>query len=114
VSRHAAHADREAATYLAIGPQTAARVAKVGDPHVFKNGRGLLPGWGSPLDSTRAAARSGSGRSLAGAAWARKLKARRHVKVAGVALVAKHARIAWAIFAHGTEYRPAGPQTAVT
>jgi transposase len=28
----------------------------------------------------------------------------------GVALAAKHARIAWAILAHGTEYRPAGPE----
>ena len=32
---------------------------------------------------------------------------------AAVALAAKHARIAWALLAHGTEYRPAGPQTAV-
>ena len=52
-----------------IGPQTAtALVATVGDPHVFKNGRGF-------------------------AAWL--------------------GRIAWAILAHGTEYRPAGPKTAV-
>jgi poly-gamma-glutamate capsule biosynthesis protein CapA/YwtB (metallophosphatase superfamily) len=32
------------------------------------------------------------------------------VNVAAVALAAKHARIAWAILAHGTEYRPAGPE----
>ena len=43
-------------------------------------------------------------------AWARRLKERRHVNVAAVALAAKHARIAWAILAHGTEYRPAGPE----
>ena len=30
-----------------------------------------------------------------------------------VALAAKHARIAWAILAHGTEYRPAVGETAV-
>jgi poly-gamma-glutamate capsule biosynthesis protein CapA/YwtB (metallophosphatase superfamily) len=38
------------------------------------------------------------------------LKERRHVNVAAVALAAKHARVAWAILAHGTEYRPAGPE----
>jgi transposase len=43
-------------------------------------------------------------------AWARRLKERRHVNVVAVALAAKHARIAWAILAHGTEYRPAGPE----
>jgi transposase len=49
----------------AIGPQTAtALVATVGDPHVFKNGRGLPPGWESPLDSIRPAAKSDSDRSL--------------------------------------------------
>jgi hypothetical protein len=41
------------------------------------------------------------------------LKERRHVNVAAVALAAKHARIAWAILAHGTEYRPAGRRLAV-
>ena len=46
-------------------------------------------------------------------AWARRLKERRHVNVAAVALAAKHARIAWAILAHGTDYRPAGPQPAM-
>ena len=43
-------------------------------------------------------------------AWARSLKERRDVNVAAVALAAKNARIAWAILAQGTEYRPAGPQ----
>jgi transposase len=46
-------------------------------------------------------------------AWARRLKERRHVNVAAVALAAKHARIAWAILAHGTDYRPADPQPAM-
>jgi hypothetical protein len=32
------------------------------------------------------------------------------VNVVAVALAAKHARIAWAILAHGTEYRPARPE----
>jgi transposase len=41
-------------------------------------------------------------------AWARRLKQRRHVNIVAVALAAKHARIAWAILAHATEYRPAG------
>ncbi len=44
------------------------------------------------------------------AALARRLKERRHVNVAAVALAAKHARIAWAILAHDTEYRPTGPE----
>ena len=38
--------------------------------------------------------------------WARRLKQRRNVNVVVVALAAKHARIAWVIPAHGTEYRP--------
>ena len=41
------------------------------------------------------------------AAWAQRLKERRHVNVAAVALAAKHARIAWAMLAKGTEYQPA-------
>jgi transposase len=39
--------------------------------------------------------------------WGRRLKQRRHVNVVAVALAAKRARIAWAILAHGTEYRSA-------
>jgi transposase len=45
-------------------------------------------------------------------AWARGLKERRHVNVAAVALAAKHARVAWAILAHGTDYRPVGAELA--
>jgi transposase len=37
-------------------------------------------------------------------AWARRLKERRHVNVAAVALAAKHARIMWALLAKGTSY----------
>jgi len=43
-------------------------------------------------------------------AWARAVKERRHVDVAAVALAAKHARIAWAMLAKGTEYRPLQPE----
>jgi transposase len=39
------------------------------------------------------------------AAWAKNLAARRPRNVAAVALAAKHARIAWSMLAHGTEYR---------
>jgi transposase len=42
--------------------------------------------------------------------WARRRKERRHVNVVAVALAAKHARIARAILAHGTSYRPTKPE----
>jgi len=124
-----------------IGPQTAtALVATVGDPHVFKNGRGFAAWLGiTPRQHSSGGkerlgqiTRQGDGylRTLlvhgarsylrvvdkktdAKSDWARRLKQRRHVNVAAVAIAAKHARIAWAILAHGTEYRPAGLQTAV-
>ena len=124
-----------------IGPQTAtALVATVGDPHVFKNGRGFAAWLGitprqrssggkeqlGPItrqgDSylrtllvhgARSYLRVVDKKTDAKSDWARRLKQRRHVNVVAVALAAKHARIAWAILAHGTEYRRAGPQTAV-
>jgi transposase len=124
-----------------IGPQTAtALVATVGDPHVFRNGRGFAAWLGitprqhssggkeqlGPItrqgDSylrtllvhgARSYLRVVDKKTDAKSDWARRLKQRRHVNVAAVALAARHARIAWAILAHGTEYRPAGPQTAV-
>ena len=40
--------------------------------------------------------------------WARRLQERRHINVVAVALAAKHAQIAWAMLAKGTEYRQAG------
>lgn len=46
--------------------------------------------------------------------WARRLKERRHVNVAVVALAVKHARIAWTILADGTGYRPTRMQPTVT
>ena len=124
----------------AIGPQTAtALVASMGDPHVFKSARnyaaslGLTPRQDSSGGTTRLGpitkqgdrylrtllvhgaraylrfvARKSDGKS----AWAPRLKERRHVNVAAVALAAKHARIAWAMLARGTEYRPVQPAEA--
>lgn len=124
----------------AIGPQTAtALVASMGDPRVFKNGRGYAASLGiTPrqhssggkyrlgqithqgdrylrtllVHGARAYLRVVDKKTDAKSAWARRLKERRHVNVAAVALAAKHARIAWAILAHGTDYRPPGPQSA--
>ena len=123
-----------------IGPQTAtALVASMGDPHVFKSGRnyaaslGLTPRQRSSggknclgpitkqgdrylrtllVHGARAYLRVVDKKTDAKGVWARKLKERRHVNVAAVALAAKHARIAWAMLAKGTEYRPAGPEEA--
>ena len=122
----------------AIGPQTAtALVASMGDPHVFKSGRGYAASLGiTPrqhssggkerlgqitrqgdrylrtllVHGARAYLRVVDKKTDAKSAWARRLKERRHVNVVAIALAAKHARIAWAILAHGTEYRPAGPE----
>jgi transposase len=122
----------------AIGPQTAtALVASMGDPHVFNSGRsyaasiGITPQQRSSggkerlgritrqgdgylrtllVHGARAALRVIDRKTDAKSAWARRLRDRRHVNVAAVALAAKHARIAWAILAHGTDYRPAGPE----
>jgi transposase len=124
----------------AIGPQTAtALVASIGDPMVFKNGRGFAASLGiTPrqhssggkerlgqitrqgdrylrtllVHGARAYLRVVDRKTDAKSAWVRRLKQRRHVNVASVALAAKHARIAWAILAHGTNYRPASAQPA--
>jgi transposase len=123
-----------------IGPQTAtALVASMGDPHVFKSARsyaaslGLTPRQDSSGGTTRLGPITKQGdrylRTLlvhgarsylrvvdkktdGKSAWARRVKERRHVNVAAVALAAKHARIAWAMLAKGTDYRPAQPQEA--
>ena len=117
-----------------IGAMTAtAIVAGMGDPQVFKSGRnyaaslGLIPRQNSSGNTTRLGSITKRGdrylRTLlvhgarsylrvvdkktdGKSAWARRLKERRHVNVAAVALAAKHARIAWAMLARGTEYRP--------
>ena len=124
----------------AIGPQTAtALVASMGDPWVFKNGRGYAASLGiTPrqyssggkdrlgqitrrgdrylrtllVHGARAYLRVVDKKTDAKSAWARRLMERRHVNVAAVALAAKHARIAWAILAHGTHYRSRGTELA--
>lgn len=122
----------------AIGAQTAtALVASMGDPGVFKSARnyaaslGLVPRQNSSGSTTRLGHITKQGdrylRTLlvhgaraylrvldkktdGKSAWVRRLKERRHINVAAVALAAKHARIAWAMLAKSTEYRSA--QTA--
>jgi transposase len=124
----------------AIGPQTAtALVASMGDPHVFKSGRsyaaslGITPRQNSSggtdrlgpitrqgdryvrtllIHGARAYLRIVDKRTDGKSAWARRLKQRRHVNVVAVALAAKHARIAWAMLAKGTEYRPVSTEEA--
>lgn len=119
----------------AIGAQTAtALVASMGDPLVFKSARnyaaslGLTPRQNSSGGITRLGSITKQGdrylRTLlvhgarshlrvidkktdGKSAWARRLKERRHFNIAAVALAAKHARIAWAMLAKGTDYRPA-------
>lgn len=123
-----------------IGPMTAtALVAQIGDPHVFKSGRNYAAslGFNPRQDSSGGTTRLGpitkqgdrylrtllvhgaraylrvvDKKTDAKSVWARRLKERRHVNVAAVALAAKHARIAWAMLAKGTEYRPAQPEEA--
>lgn len=122
----------------AIGPQTAtASVASMGDPHVFKSARnyaaslGLTPRQNSSggtvrlgpitkqgdcylrtllVHGARAYLRVVDKKTDRKSAWVRRLKERRHVNVAAVALAAKHARIAWAMLARGTEYRSLAPE----
>jgi transposase len=121
-----------------VGAQSAtALVASIGDPHVFKSGRsfacslGITPRQHSSggkerlgqitrrgdrylrtllVHGARAYLRVVDQKTDAKSVWARAVKERRHVNVAAVALAAKHARIAWAILARGTEYRPGGPE----
>ncbi len=118
----------------AIGAQTAtALVASMGDPHVFKSARnyaaslGLTPRQYSSGGTSRLGRITKHGdrylrmllvhgarsylrvvdkKTDSKSAWARRLKKRRHVNIAAVALAAKHARIAWAMLAKATEYRP--------
>ena len=124
-----------------IGPMTAtAIVASMGDPHVFKSGRNYAASLGLTLrqhssggktrlgqmtkqgdrylrtllvHGARAYLRVVDKKTDGKSAWARRLKERRHVNVAAVALAAKHARIAWAMLAKGTEYRTVVAEEAV-
>jgi transposase len=134
----ASEAARRLMEVESIGPQTAtALVASIGDPHVYDSGRsyaasiGLTPKQHSSggkerlghithhgdsyvrtllVHGARSYLRVVDKKNDRKSAWARRLKERAHVNIAAVALAAKHARIAWAILAHGTEYRPAGPE----
>ena len=115
-----------------IGPITAtAVVASVGNAQAFKNGRqfaawlGLTPRQYSSGGTTRLGRITKRGdrylrmllvhgarsrlrfidrKTDPKSAWAKRLKQRRHVNVAAVALAAKHARIMWAMLAKGTSY----------
>jgi transposase len=123
------------AQILGVGPLTStALVAAVGDAHVFKNGRhmaawlGLVPrqyssGGKSRLlgiskrgdrylrtllihgarSALRVMGHRGDGRSR----WATEVARRRGANIATVALANKTARIAWAMLAHGQDYRSA-------
>ena len=118
-----------------IGPVTAtAVVATVGDATVFRNGRqfaawlGLTPRQHSTggrqrlgamtkhgdvylrtllIHGSRAVLRITAQRADAKSRWVERLRQRQHDNVAAVALAAKHARIIWAMLAHGQHYRPA-------
>jgi len=118
-----------------IGPVTAtALVASVGNARAFKNGRqfaawlGLTPSQYSSggknrlgritkrgnvdlrtllIHGTRSLLRLTAKRRDRKSAWVEALKARSGANIAAVALAAKHARIIWALLAHGTEYQPA-------
>ena len=113
-----------------IGPITAtAVVASVGNAQVFKNGRqfaawlGLTPRQHSSsstnrlgritkrgdrylrmllVHGARSRLRCAERKTDPKSVWATRLKERRHVNVAAVALAAKHARIMWALLAKGT------------
>lgn len=118
-----------------VGPITAsALVASVGNARTFTNGRqfaawlGLTPrqnsSGGKPklgaiskrgdvvlrtllIHGTRSVLRLTAQKHDQKSTWAEALKARSCANVAAVALAAKHARIIWAMLAHGTDYRGA-------
>lgn len=117
-----------------VGPLTAtALVASVGDAKNFSNGRqmaawlGLVPrqhsSGGKPtllgiskrgdgylrtllIHGARSMVRVVESKTDPSADWLKGLLARRHTNVAVVAQANKTARIAWALLAHGTKFRP--------
>lgn len=117
-----------------VGPLTAtALVASVGDARQFANGRqfaawlGLVPRQHSSggkarhgritkrgdrylrtllVHGARALMRHLSDRADRKSCWVRALHERRGFNKATVALAAKHARIIWALLAHGQRYEP--------
>ncbi|HEY6370867.1 MAG TPA: IS110 family transposase [Candidatus Sulfotelmatobacter sp.] len=123
------------AQIVGVGPLTStALVAAVGDAHVFKNGRhmaawlGLVPRQYSTggkarllgiskrgdrylrtllIHGARSALRVMGRRGDRRSRWAIEVAQRRGANIATVALANKTARIAWAMLAHGENYRAA-------
>lgn len=118
-----------------VGPLTALRlVALCGDGSAWRNGRafgaslGLTPRQHSSGEQVRMGSITGGGdkemrtllihggrttidradASTPRGRWLIGLRQRRPRNVAAVALAHKHARIAWAMLAHGTRYHPPG------
>ena len=117
-----------------IGPLAAtALVASIADARAFRNGRqvsawlGLVPRQNSSggkstllgmskrgdvylrtllIHGARSAILAARHRGHGDNAWLRQLLERRHANVAAVAVANRNARIAWALLAHGREYRP--------
>jgi transposase len=117
-----------------VGPITAtAIVASVGNAKCFNSGRqfaawmGLTPRQQSSggkaklgriskrgdtalrtllIHGTRSVLTRTAQKSDRKSAWAEQLRARSNANITAVALANKHARIIWAMLAHGTEYRP--------
>ncbi|MCL4473908.1 MAG: IS110 family transposase [Actinobacteria bacterium] len=116
-----------------VGPMIAtAMVAAVGDGRNFKNGRqmaawlGLVPGQNSSGDKrrllsitkrgdcylrtllvhgARSVARRSDGKNDSRSLWLNRIKDRRNINIAAVALANKNARILWALLVSGEEYR---------
>jgi transposase len=59
------------------------------------------------IHGTRSALKLTARKTDRKSAWAEQLRARSNNNITAVALANKHARIIWAMLAHGTEYRPA-------
>ena len=116
-----------------VGPMTAtALVATVGEGHAFQHGRqfaawlGLVPKQHSTggktilgritkqgnvylrtllIHGARAVLQSSATRSDRKSRWVEAVRQRRGNNIAAVALAAKHARILWALLAHGEAYQ---------
>jgi transposase len=116
-----------------FGPLTSsALVASLGDAKSFKNGRelaawlGLVPrqhsSGGKPLllgiskrgdaclrtlmvHGARSVIRVAEGKDTPTDSWSTEMMKRRHKNVAAVARANKNARVAWALLAHGREYK---------
>jgi transposase len=116
-----------------VGPITAtAIVATIGDGHAFQHGRqfaawvGLVPKQHATggktrlgritkhgngylrtglIHGARAVLQVSANRSDQKSRWVEAVRQRRGNNIAAVALAAKHARILWALLAHGQEYQ---------